>query len=95
MPACLWALVASGLALEAEAGVAAAALAALLLRSVRLPELLESASGTFAQWSSVVAVANAAPVLPPLGVPAVLAEHASHLCACSQTSVEITHIYQI
>jgi hypothetical protein len=95
MPACLWALVASGLALEAEAGVAAAALAALLLRSVRLLELLESASGTFAQWSSVVAVANAALVLPPLGVPAVLAKHASHLCACSQTSVEITHIYQI
>jgi hypothetical protein len=26
------------------------------------------------------------------GVPAVLAEHALHLCACSQTSVEITHI---
>jgi hypothetical protein len=26
------------------------------------------------------------------GVPAVLAELASHLCACSQTSVETTHI---
>jgi hypothetical protein len=75
--------------------VAAAALAALLLRSVRLPELLESASRKFAQWSSGVAVANAATGLPPLGVPAVLAEHASHFCACSQTSVEITHIYQI
>jgi hypothetical protein len=36
--------VASGLALEAEAGVVAAALATLLLRSVRLPELLRSAS---------------------------------------------------
>jgi hypothetical protein len=55
--------------------------------------LLESASRTFAQWSSVVAVANVAAVLPPLGVHAVLAEHASHLCACSQTSIEITHIY--
>jgi hypothetical protein len=87
--------VASELALEAEAVVADAALAALLLRSVRLPELLVSASGTFAQWSSGVAVANAAAGLPPLGVPAVLAEHASHLCACSQTSIEITHIYQI
>jgi hypothetical protein len=40
-------------------------------------------------------VANAAAGLLPLGVPAVQAEHASHLCACSQTSVEITHIYQI
>jgi hypothetical protein len=75
--------------------VAAAALAASLLGSGQLPRLLESASGTFAHWSSVVAVANAAAGLPPLGVPAVLAEHASHLCTCSQTSVEITHIYQI
>jgi hypothetical protein len=40
-----------------------------------------------------VAVANAVAGLLPLGVPAVQAEHASHLCACSQTSVEITHIY--
>jgi hypothetical protein len=38
-------------------------------------------------------VANAAAGLLPLGVPAVQAEHASHLCACSQTSVEITHTY--
>jgi hypothetical protein len=30
-----------------------------------------------------VAVANAATGLPPHGVPAVLAEHASHLCVCS------------
>jgi hypothetical protein len=37
-------------------------------------------------------VATAAAGLPPLGVPAVLAEHASHLCVCSQTSVETTHI---
>jgi hypothetical protein len=43
----------------------------------------------------MVAVANAATGLPPLGVPAVLAEHASHLCAYSQASVEMTHIYQI
>jgi hypothetical protein len=75
--------------------VAAAALAALLLGSNQLPGLLGFASGTFAQWSSGVEVANAAAGLPPLGVPAVLAEHASHLCACAQTSVEITHIYQI
>jgi hypothetical protein len=60
--------------------VAAAALAALLLRSDQLPRLLGSASGTFAQWSSV---ANVVVGLPPLGVPAVQAEHASHLCACS------------
>ena len=92
MFACLWAPVASGLALEAAVGVAAAAPAALLLRSDQLPELLGSASRTSAQWSSGVAVANAAAGLPPLGVPAALAEHASHLCACSQTSVEITHI---
>jgi hypothetical protein len=75
--------------------VVAAAPAASLLESVQLLGLLESASRTFAQWSSGVAVANAAAGLPPLGVPAVLAEHASHLCACSQTSIEITHIYQI
>jgi hypothetical protein len=37
-------------------------------------------------------VATAAAELPPLGVPAALAEHASHLYACSQASVEITHI---
>jgi hypothetical protein len=84
--------VASGLALEAEVGVAAAAPAASLLRSDQLLGLLESASGTFAQWSSVVAVATATAELHLPGVPAVLAEHALHLCACSQTSVEITHI---
>jgi hypothetical protein len=54
--------------------------------------LLGSASRTSVQWSSVVAVANAAAGLLPLGVPVVLAEDASHLRACSQTSVEITHI---
>ena len=86
---------ASGLALEAEAVVAAAALAALLLRSDQLLGLLGSVSGTSAQWSSGVAVANAAAELPPLRVPAILAEHALHLYACFQTSVEITHIYQI
>jgi hypothetical protein len=72
--------------------VATAALAASLLRSDQLPELPKSASRTFAQWSLVVAVANVAAELHPPGVPAVLAEHASHLCACSQTSVETTHI---
>jgi hypothetical protein len=88
--------VASGLAPEAEAVVAAAAApAARLLRSVQLLGLLGSASRAFAQWSSGVAVANAAAEVPPLGVLVVLAEHASHLCACSQTSVGITHIYQI
>jgi hypothetical protein len=84
--------VASGLAPEAGAVVVAAELAASLLMSDRLPELPGSASRTSAQWSSGVAVANAAVELPPLGVPAALAEHASNLCACSQTSVEITHI---
>jgi uncharacterized membrane protein len=86
---------ASGLAREAEAVVAAAATAASLLGIDQMLVLLESTSGTFAQWSSGVAVANATAELPSLGVPAVLAGHASHLCACSQTSVEITHIYQI
>jgi hypothetical protein len=84
--------VAFELALEVVVVVAAAAPAALLLRSNQLPELLASASGTSAQWSSGVAVANAVVVLPPLGVPAVLAEHASLFCACSQTSVETIHI---
>jgi hypothetical protein len=37
-------------------------------------------------------MANAATGLHPLGVPTVLAEHASHLCACSQTSIETTHV---
>ena len=83
---------ASALALEAKAVVAAAAPAAWLLRSNQLPGLLGSASRTSVQWSSGVAVANAATGLLPLGVPAVLAEHASHLYSCSQTSVEIIHI---
>jgi hypothetical protein len=73
-------------------GLAAAALVASLLMSDQLPELPEFASRTSAQWSSGVAVANAATELPPPGVPAALAEHASHLCACSQTSVETIHI---
>ena len=72
--------------------VAAAELAASLLRSGQFPGLPRSALRTSAQWSSGVVVANAAAELPPLGVPASLAVHASHLCACSQTSVEITHI---
>jgi hypothetical protein len=75
--------VASELAPEAEAMVAATALAASLLESVQLLGLLEFASGTIAQWSSMVAVANDAAGLPPLWVPAVLAEHASYLYACS------------
>jgi hypothetical protein len=87
--------VASGLAPKAEVVVAAAAPAAFLLKSIQLLGLLGSASRTFAQWSSEVAVENVAVELPPLGVSVVLAEHASHLCACSQTSIEITHIYQI
>jgi hypothetical protein len=40
-------------------------------------------------------VATVAAELHPPGVPAVLAEHASHLCACSQTSIEITHILDL
>jgi hypothetical protein len=63
--------------------VDATAPAAWLLRSDQLPGLLGSTSRTFPQWSLVVVVANAAVGLPPLGVPAVQAEHASHLCACS------------
>jgi hypothetical protein len=73
--------------------VAAAAPAASLLLSDQLPELPGSASRSSAQWSSGVAVANAAAGLLPLGVPAALAEHASHLCAYSQTSVGIIHTY--
>jgi hypothetical protein len=84
--------VASGLVLEAEVVVAAVELAASWLMCDQLPELRRSASRTSAQWSSGVAVANADVGLPPLGVPAALAVHASHLCACSQTSVETTHI---
>jgi hypothetical protein len=72
--------------------MAAAAPAASLLKSDQLPELLGSTSRISTQWSSGVVVANAAVELPPPGVPAALAEHASHLCACSQTSVETTHI---
>jgi hypothetical protein len=84
--------VASELALEAKVVVAVAAPAAPLLKSDQLPELPESASRTFAQWSSGVAVANAAAELPLPGMPAALAEHASHLYACSQTSIETIHI---
>jgi hypothetical protein len=81
---------ASRLAPEVEVGVVVAAPAASLLRSDQLLGLLGSASGTSAQWSSGVAVATAAE-LHLRGVPAVLAEHALHLGACSQTSVESTH----
>jgi hypothetical protein len=84
--------VAFGLALEAEAAVAAAEPTASLLMSDQLPKLPGSASRTSAQWSSGVAVANAAAGLLLLGVHAALDVHASHLCFCSQTSVEITHI---
>ena len=83
---------ASGLAPKVEVGVASAAPTASLLRFDQLLGLLVSTSGTFAQWSSVVAVATATAELHLPEVSVVLAEHASHLCACSQTSVEITHI---
>jgi transcription initiation factor TFIIIB Brf1 subunit/transcription initiation factor TFIIB len=72
--------------------VAAAEPAASLLMSDQFLELPGSASRTSAQWSSGVAMANVAVGLPPLGVSAALAKHASHLCACSQTSIETTHI---
>jgi hypothetical protein len=72
----------SGLAPEVEVGVAAATLAASLLKFDQFLGLLGSASGTSTQWSSGVAVATAAELHLP-GVPAVLAEHALHLCACS------------
>jgi hypothetical protein len=71
--------------------VAAAEPTASLLMSDLLPELPRSASRTSAQWSSGVAVANAAAGLLPLRVPAALVVHTSHLYACSQTSVGITH----
>jgi hypothetical protein len=82
--------VASGLAPEVEVRVAAAS-TALLLKFDQLLGLLESASGTSAQWSSWVAVATAAE-LPPPRVPAAPVEHAFHFYACSQTYVESTHI---
>jgi hypothetical protein len=63
--------------------VAAAAPAASLLEPVQLLGLLEYASGTFAQWSSVVAATTVATELHPSRVPAALAEHALHLCAYS------------
>jgi hypothetical protein len=71
--------------------VAAAAPAASLLRSDQSLGLLGSALGTSVQWSSGVAVATAAE-LHLLGVRAAPTEHALHLGACSQTSVESTHI---
>jgi hypothetical protein len=83
--------VASKLAPEVEVGVVAAAPAALLLKSDQWLGLLGFALGTSAQKSSRVAVATAAE-LPPPGVPAAPVEHAFHLCACSQTSTESTHI---
>jgi Asp/Glu/hydantoin racemase len=70
--------------------VATAAVAASLLGSDPLLGLLESASGTSAQWSSRVGVATTTELHLP-GVLAILAEHALHLSACSQTSVERTH----
>jgi hypothetical protein len=72
-------------------GVDAAAPAALLLKFGQLLGLSGFASGAYAQWSSGVAVATPAE-LPPPRVPDAPAEHAFHLCACSQTSVKSTHI---
>jgi hypothetical protein len=83
--------VASEIALEVEVAVAAAVPAALLIGSDQSLGLRESASGTSAQLSSGVAVATSAAELPPPRVPTVLAEHALHLYACSQTSIESTH----
>jgi hypothetical protein len=83
--------VVSGLAPNVEVRVAVAASAASLLRSDQSLGLLGSTSGTSAQWSSGVAVATAAELHLP-GVPTAPAEHALHLGACSQTSVESTHI---
>jgi hypothetical protein len=74
-------------------GVVVVAPAALLLGSDQLFGLLESASGTSAQRSLGVAVATAAAELPPPGVPVVPVEHALHLGAYSQTSVESTHTH--
>jgi hypothetical protein len=71
--------------------VAAAAPAALLLRSDQSLGLLESASGTSAQRSSGVVVATTVAELPPPGVPTTPTEHALHLGAYSQTYVESTH----
>jgi hypothetical protein len=82
--------VASELASEVEVGVAAATPAALLLKSDQLLGLLGFASGTSTQWSSRVVVATATEVPLPR-VPAAPAEHAFHLCTCSQTSVESIH----
>jgi hypothetical protein len=72
-------------------GVAAAAPAASLLGSNQSLGLLESATRTSVQWSSGAVVATAAELHLP-GVPAALAEHALHLGACSQISVESTNI---
>jgi hypothetical protein len=83
--------VASELALKAEVGVVVVVPAALLLRSDQSLGLLGSASGTSVQLSSGAAVATAAAELPPPGVPAIPTEHALHLGAYSQTSVESTH----
>jgi hypothetical protein len=84
---------ASELAPEVEVGVAAAP-AALLLKSDQLLGLLGFVSGTLAQWSSGMAVATAAE-LPPPEMPAAPTKHTIHLCVCSQTSVENTHILDL
>jgi hypothetical protein len=64
--------------------------AALLLESGQSPGLCRSASETSAQWSSGVAVAIAIEVPLP-GVSTAPTEHAFHLYACYQTSVESIH----
>jgi hypothetical protein len=83
--------VASELALEVEVGVATDVPVALLLEYDQMLGLLGSALRTSAQLSAGVAVATAAAELPPPRVSAILAEHALHLCTCSQTFVESTH----
>jgi hypothetical protein len=83
--------VASALASEVEVGVVVAAPVALLLESGQSLGLLEYASETYVQWSLGVVVATDAGV-PHLGVTVAPAEHAFHLCACCQISVESIHI---
>jgi hypothetical protein len=83
--------VASELASEVEVGVAAAAPAALLLKSGQFLGLSGFASGTYVQCSSRVAVVTTTEVPPP-EMPATPVEHAFHLYACFQTSIEGTHI---
>jgi hypothetical protein len=75
--------------------VAAAAAVEWRLESDRWLELPESASRTFARWTSEVVVAAAVAGVPHPAMLHAPVEHAVLLCACFLTSAECNHTSEL